>query len=359
MKKIFCLVVLLCLICGCGKDINQQIKECFLQVAEHNIKEAERICGEVIPKDKTGVSEFLLVSLQGEKEIDKDLEQRLEEILKRNILVKFAKGAGLLRSDNEETKKEGAKICREIFNGDKLNKIQTQLKSIDKDLSEAINQIIIDTKTDLSIYLVGQEDQKQVNDGIKYLKELDTENIEFPTYILGLLYYAGIVVDGDYNQSFNYFTKLSKLGYPDALFMLGVMNFMGHGVEENNLTAYKYWTDAANKGSILAKLVLEYDDFKIYTAKMSSIKMISGKDDTYQNSIDYITWIRSEEGKQFVHETTMTPQEIDEHMVKFLSLSNIGIDFAVSFTSAYLMSIGAIKESVEIYDNLHKGKKAK
>lgn len=359
MKKIFCLVVILGLICGCCKDINNQLKECYLLVNNKKLKEAERVCGEVIPKDETGIAELMLVSLYLQNEIDNNTEQKILEIAQRNILVKMAMAYGFFNADNEEFKQKGVKTYQEVFNSHELQEVKTQLKYIDPEMAEAINQIINNNKQDLAIFLVSQEDQAEVNDGIKYLKELDAENIAFPTYLLGLLYYAGIVVDGDYNQSFKYFTKLSKLGYPDALFMLGVMNFMGHGVEENNLSAYKYWTDAANKGSILAKLVLEYKDFKQYTAKMSSIKMISGKDKTYQNSIDYITWIRSEEGKQFVHETTMTPEEIDEHMVKFLNMSNIGIDFAVSFTSAYLMSIGAIKESVEIYDNLHKGKKAK
>ena len=318
MKKLFYLVVCLSLICGCGKDINQQIKECSLQVVGKNLKEAERICGKVIPKDKTGVSEFLLVSLQGEKEIDKDLEQRLEEILKRNILVKLAKGGGFLRSDDEETKNEGAKICREIFNSDKLNKIQIQLKSIDKDLSEAVNQIIFDTKTDLSIYLIAQEEQEQVNDGIKYLKELDAENIAFPTYLLGLLYYAGNIVEQDYNKSFNYFNKI-KTRYSAPKVMLGIMYFMGHGVEENNLTAYEYWNDAYNDGNILAHLILEYDDFKTYTAKMSSVKMLASKEGAYDNAINYINWIRSDEVKKLVYKTNMTPEELDKNMLQFLN----------------------------------------
>lgn len=353
MKKIIFVAVLLSLVCGCGNDINSQLKACYAQVEKNDLKEAERICGKVMPKDKTGIAEFMLASLWSRGEMDEELKQRLLEISERNTLAKLAKAVSFLNSEDENMKQEGIKIGKEVFNSKELVQLKEQLKYMDKDFAQAINKLINDGKTELTISLIFLDDQKQSADGVKYLKELEQENIPFPTYFLGLLFYAGKVVEQDYNESFNYFKKSVKLGIQDAQVMLGIMYFMGHGVEEDNIKAYEYWTEAYKHGNILAKLILEYDDFKQYTAKMSAIKMLASKDGTYQNGIDYINWIRGDEGKKFVYETSMTPEEIDKNMLHFLNLSNFGIDFAVSFTSSYLMSIGAVKESVEIFDNLH------
>lgn len=364
MKKIIYIAVFLSLICGCNKsnditpDVNSKIKECFSAVNEKNLKEAERICEEVIPHDKIGVAEFLLAYLWSQQDqVDEKLKQRVIEITEKNTLAKLSKANSFISSEDKEMQQEGIRIGKEVFNSKELVQLKEQLKYMDIEFAEAINKIIEDQKITFSMLLLTQKDQKEVDEGVRYLEELDQEKVPFATYLLGLLYYGGVLVDQDYNKSFNYFDKLAKTGNSNAQVMLGVMYFMGYAVKEDNLKAYEYWTEAYKQNDVFAKLILEYDDLKQYAKKMSGIKMLASKDGKYQNSIDYIHWITSEDGQKFLYKNTMTPKEMDENMLQFVELSAMGIDFAVGFTSAYLISIGAIKESVEIYDKLHMGKR--
>ena len=75
--------------------------------------------------------------------------------------------------------------------------------------------------------------------------------------------WAGTVEDGikaydnkDYKQAMSLLSPLADQGNTEALSTVGLMYYYGHGVQEDNLTAFKFFKQAADKGYADAQFLL-------------------------------------------------------------------------------------------------------
>jgi|GEM_PF-6790095 len=96
------------------------------------------------------------------------------------------------------------------------------------------------------MYLTGKGVEKNVPKALEYLEKSAHLKNEYAQTRLGLLYYfgeEGIIPDMD--VAFDHFKKATRHGYSQALYNLGVMYYLGHGVAKNEAEAIKLMEQAA------------------------------------------------------------------------------------------------------------------
>ena len=75
---------------------------------------------------------------------------------------------------------------------------------------------------------------------------------------LGVIYYSGQGVPGDYVEALNWFKKAALRGHPLAQYNVGYMNEKGEGTPQDYVEAAKYYRQAAERGNQLAQYNLGY-----------------------------------------------------------------------------------------------------
>ncbi len=89
----------------------------------------------------------------------------------------------------------------------------------------------------------------------KVLAEQGEANAQFK---LGVMYYSGQGVPGDYVEALNLFKKAALQGHPLAQYNVGYMNEKGEGTPQDYVEAAKYYRQAAERGNQLAQYTLGY-----------------------------------------------------------------------------------------------------
>lgn len=73
-------------------------------------------------------------------------------------------------------------------------------------------------------------------------------NAEAQNY-LGIMYYLGFGVDKDYKKALGWYEKAAKAGHADAQKNYGDMNNFGRGIRKDNYQAYKWYFAASQQGN--------------------------------------------------------------------------------------------------------------
>lgn len=81
-------------------------------------------------------------------------------------------------------------------------------------------------------------------------------NAEAQNY-LGILYYLGFGVQKDYKKALQWYGRAAKVGYPDAQRNYGDMINFGRGVPKDNYQAYKWYFAASQQGNEKAAREIE------------------------------------------------------------------------------------------------------
>ena len=81
-------------------------------------------------------------------------------------------------------------------------------------------------------------------------------NAEAQNY-LGILYYLGFGVQKDYKKALQWYGRAAKAGYPDAQRNYGDMINFGRGVPKDNYQAYKWYFAASQQGNEKAEKQIE------------------------------------------------------------------------------------------------------
>lgn len=100
---------------------------------------------------------------------------------------------------------------------------------------------------------------------VKFIKKNDTENIYNTLNVLTqkgrwkipLEYAISLYKKKFYQQSFNYFSILSKINHPIAIYFIGVMKFKGEGCEVNRNESYRILKHLSDAGIDKATEFLE------------------------------------------------------------------------------------------------------
>ena len=66
---------------------------------------------------------------------------------------------------------------------------------------------------------------------------------------LGILYYLGFGVNRDYSKAVQWYEKAARAGNPDAQRNYGDMLHFGRGIKKNNYLAYKWYFAASQQGN--------------------------------------------------------------------------------------------------------------
>lgn len=85
-----------------------------------------------------------------------------------------------------------------------------------------------------------------------YKKAFSAVADEYAAFSLGRLYFAGIGVDKDYAESFNYFYHLRDSKEPGALYAIGMFYEQGWGIDKSSSLSERFYEKAARLGHVLA-----------------------------------------------------------------------------------------------------------
>ena len=66
------------------------------------------------------------------------------------------------------------------------------------------------------------------------------------------MYEGGFCAPSQYDETLRWFQLASAQGYPDALFSVGLMNELGHGVPTDIAESCRWYSRAAAAGHLLA-----------------------------------------------------------------------------------------------------------
>lgn len=131
-------------------------------------------------------------------------------------------------------------INYQIGNGTKINTINAK-----KYYLEAANLNSPEAKSALGMIFI---DEKDIHQGLIYLKEAAEQSNVLAQFKLGLIYCEGEIVEKDYQQCNGYWKKAADQGQRDSIFNYAVNMHQGFG-EYNIDEAIKYYTIASVQGN--------------------------------------------------------------------------------------------------------------
>jgi uncharacterized protein len=105
-------------------------------------------------------------------------------------------------------------------------------------------------------------------------------------YALGSMYSVGHGVEQNFDEAFKWFQKAARYGRPDAEYKIGIMYAQGFGVEQDYNRALSWYGKSAKKGYALAqnKIGLMYLEGK--GVKQSNIKAYAWAAIAYEQGIE-------------------------------------------------------------------------
>lgn len=150
---------------------------------------------------------------------------------------------------------------------------------------------------------------------------------------IGLLYYRGKGIKRDYTTAMGYFQRAAGLGYAEAYAYLGIMYEKGQGVDKDLNTAFQYNHLGAEAGSMLAQYNLSRMYYKgrgvekdmIMAYKWITISRFMGNDsDQAMEHMNMVSkWLSS---KEFDIAKEQTNKWLEEHnIVNRAPLMKIGL----------------------------------
>ena len=183
--------------------------------------------GEDVDEDE--VNEF--IEMIDEQEKKKEMASKLSN----NELEKELKKLKKMIIENEERYKE------------EIQKLKDKLQS-----SQLSNDYFA-----RGVYrLLSNDDEKNVLEGLQYLKYSSDEGNSHASYIRGLLYRKGIGIKQDFSKAIRYYERSSSQGNTYGLVELGLCYTFGLGVKQDYKKAIEYYKKGEELGNSYAMMFL-------------------------------------------------------------------------------------------------------
>ena len=90
---------------------------------------------------------------------------------------------------------------------------------------------------------------------------------------LGLIYYLGEGVEQDMMLAQQWFEKAALQGHPRAFEILGRIYYLGHGVEQDDVMAFKWFTLARAAGDKSSRAAME-----VLSSRMNEVQVAQGEE---------------------------------------------------------------------------------
>ena len=123
-------------------------------------------------------------------------------------------------------------------------------KAAEKGLPEAQNALGL-------MYSNGTGTEKNVYEAFRWYQNAAVKGLPIAQYNLGGCYFEGRGIEKNYHEAFNWFQKAAEQDMLDAICMQGACYYDGLGVEQDQRKGLILLRQAAQKGSIRAKLILQ------------------------------------------------------------------------------------------------------
>ncbi len=343
MKKSLFIIALSIFMCGfSAKD---KLEQCVTEFNNKEFDKAKQTCDEVVKKSKNIVfvdiaSDFLSIMQGNEEEILNKPKKYLKSPVSQLLFADYLYEKG----DYKRAESWYRKAAQYDINKLKKNSLAEEYR---EESIEKVNKVVLTAQTKLGIMLAASDKEKEMKEGMKWLKKAADQGSIEAFYPLGFYSYLYANDEKEYKEIFNYFFMASKSGNKDALIMLGIMYFTGNGVEENNLVAYNLWATAANAGHAGAKLLVHYEDLESYIKMFTSLKMMTSSDKEYKSTLEYVNWLRDGKTKECLSKKQLSEKEQKEGLTWFFNMADMGLDFAKAYVSLYMLSQGDTKNAIE------------
>ena len=344
MKKALFIIIISIVFCGFSSV--EVLEQCMEQVSQKEINKAKQTCGEIVKESKNVAFVDIASDLITFMEFD---EEKVINKPKKYLKSPFSKFMAAETFYKQGYYEKAEDMYKEVakYDIDKFKKAVSN-EELGEDLIKELNRIILTSQTKLGIMLAASNDEKEIKEGMKWLrKAVEQDSIE-AFYPLGFYSYLYANDEKEYEEIFKYFFTAAKLGNKDAIVMLGIMYFTGNGVEENNLIACNLWATAASAGHTGAKLLVNYEDLESYIKMFTSLKMMVSSDKEYKSTLEYVNWLRDGKAKECLSKKQLSEEELKEGLTWFFNMADMGLDFAQAYTSLYSLSQGDTKNAIEV-----------